>query len=221
VESARGLAWRDAFADPQQLLLGGCLLLLLLLIGGELWTGVAAALYQPPAVATAPATEGPDHNNVESITTADLFGHAPQTTQAGNQALPETNLQLTLRGVFTATDPHQASAIIETGDGHAQVVRVGISVGPDTVLQQVYDNRVVLARNGALENLYFPTPIDSGDAGLPASAGDGTPSDEAGSQPDNTEGNAAPGNNNEDLSSDQKRANILKRLEELRMRSSR
>jgi type II secretory pathway component PulC len=217
VESVRGLAWRDAFAEPQQLLLGGCLLLLVLLIGWEVWVGINAALYQPPVTAAATVVAGEDNNPAERIAAANLFGQAPQNTASGNQLLPETNLQLTLRGVFTASDSNRASAIIETGDGRAQVIRVGIAVAPDTVLQQVYDNRVVLARHGALENLYFPAATDS-DAGLPVSDSGSAPMENL-SQPDTTDGAAGP--TSEDLSADQKRANILKRLEELRQRSSR
>ena len=217
MESARGLAWRDALAEPQRLLLGGCLLLSVLLIGWEIRLSVGGALYAPGVAATAVVTSAQDRNYAERIASADLFGHGTLSgpSSGGNQPLPETNLQLTLRGVFTASDPSHASAIIETGDGHAQVVRVGIAVAPDTVLHQVYGNRVVLARNGALENLYFPA-ADT-DSGLPPSVGSPTSGDSA-KAPENADNDAGSGGG--DLSADQKRANILKRLEELRQRSS-
>ncbi len=214
MESVRRLAWRDLLAAPQQLLLGSCLAVLALLIGWEAWVSASAALYHPSVTPVAAANNpAQDQNAVERITGADLFGHAP-ATQAGGQAPPETNLQLVLRGVFSASDPSQASAIIETGDGHTQMVKVGVAVAAGTVLQQVFDNRVLLAHNGAIETLYFPTATDTeGQSDLTNNAP--IDSGQVDASPE-----AAPAAN-DDLSTEQKRANILKRLEELRTRSSR
>jgi type II secretory pathway component PulC len=205
VESGREQFWRDALAEPQRLLLGGCLLVFLLLIGWELWLAVGAALYRPAEHTAAAAANNAHEDDVKRIAAAQLFGNAPG--QTGADAAPETTLQLTLRGVFAASDPQQASAIIETGDGKARIVKVGSSIADDTVLRQVYDNRVVLAHNGATESLYFPTPLDTG-AGNIAPATEGQ--DEDGNTP-------APANS--ELTQDQKRANILRRLEELRARA--
>jgi type II secretory pathway component PulC len=220
VESSRGLVWRDALAEPQRWLLGACLLVVLALVVRELWTGISAAFYHPSISAAAGTAPGQEQDLVERITGANLFGHAPQTPQQGDQSLPQTNLQLTLRGVFTATNPNLASAIIESGDGKALVLRVGASVAPDTVLHQVHANRVVLSRNGSMENLFFPAPQE-GESG-PAVSQDSGPSvadGETDTMPAESDGAAAV--SGEDLNADQKRANILRRLEELRMRSSR
>ena len=204
MEIARGTDWQNLLLAPQRLLAWACGLALAALIGWELYTGVATALQQPDTAA-AKATTAPAGDEVERISAANLFGVAPNTALPSDQPLPETSLALVLRGVFTATDPKQASAIIESGEGQTQMVRVGGSVAPNTVLDEVFPNRVGLARNGLQESLYFPTP-DAGESGelpaLPAAAGGEQPS------PSNVE-----------LTTEQKRANILRRLEELRSRS--
>lgn len=210
MELTREQAWRAFLAEPQRPLLAACLLVLTALIAWEIWLAAEATLYHPrsrAAAASAAATQGDD---VQRITAAQLFGRAPGGLQPGDQPPPETALQLTLRGVFAASNPHLASAIIETADGKAQVVKVGSAIANNTVLQQVYDNRVVLAHNGAMESLFFPTQLQSspqsGDtaSGLDTQAGDGAAPAAAG-----------------ELTKEQKRANILRRLEELRARSSR
>ena len=201
--------------QPQRLLLGLCALILLALIASELWTTFHAVFYRP-AITPPAGTPSPDQNTnqVEQITAADLFGHSTAPEPSKEQQLPETSAQLTLRGVFTATDPGQASAIIETSDGHAQVVKTGASVAPDTVLREVHSNRVVLSRNGSMENLYFPTPQDNTSGLSPAPNAENAPPESAAPQPN---ASAPPEG---ELSAEQKRANILRRLEELRMRNS-
>lgn len=199
---------------PQRLLLGLCALILLALIALELWTTFHAVFYRPAAAAqTGAATPDQSANQVEQITAAELFGHSTAPGPSREQQLPETSAQLTLRGVFSAQDPSQASAIIETSDGHAQVVKAGASVAPDTVLREVFANRVVLARNGAMENLYFPSP-DNASGLSPAPGPENAPAETAAPQP-----NASSPPEGE-LTAEQKRANILRRLEELRMRNS-
>jgi general secretion pathway protein C len=198
---------------PRRLLLGLCAAILLALIATELWTTFHAVFHRPAAGAQArPATPGQSDNRVEQITGADLFGHSTAPGPSQEQQLPETSAQLTLRGVFAARDPSEASAIIETGDGHAQIVKPGASVAPDTVLREVHADRVVLSRNGAMENLYFPSPQDNTSGLSPAPGPDNGAA--ATAQPN---ASSAPGGG---LTAEQKRANILRRLEELRMRNS-
>jgi len=201
---------QSALARHQRLLLASGAVLLLALAGWELWTAFDAS-FSTPAAAPQAATPSQNTDRIGQITGADLFGRTSAPATANAQQLPETSAQLVLRGVFNANDPQQGSAIIESSDGHAQVVKTGASVAPDTVLREVYDNRVVLARNGAMENLYFPTPQDNG--GLPTQNQENAPAETA------APNNPSPPPEGE-LSADQKRANILRRLEELRMRNS-
>lgn len=212
MESAGVQPLKDILARPQRPLLVLCALILLILIGRELWTTLRAAFYHPAATAQTSANRtDQDADRVAQITAAELFGHSAAPSATPEQQLPETSAQLVLRGVFTAEDPGQASAIIESSDGHAQIYKVGASVAPDTVLREVYPNRVVLTRNGAMENLYFPMPQDNESGLSPAPNPENGPAEAAPQPSPQPEG---------EPTAEQKRANILRRLEELRMRNS-
>lgn len=203
MELIRPSTWRRLAEHPQQWVLGVCIAVLAGLIGSELWLSVGALLYRAPAPLARTAAPSDESNHAEQIVAASLFGRAAQTGAAAEQ---QSDLQLTLRGVFTASDSQHASAMLESPDGRVQIVRVGGSVAPETTLQQVYSNRIVLTRNGAQESLYFPTPQSSENAA--ATAGTATSATGAAPAPSAT------------TSEDMKRAAILRRLEELRARSS-
>jgi type II secretory pathway component PulC len=202
------LAWRRLIEHPQQWILGGCVAVLLWLIGSEIWLTSRAFLSLPSASSTPAAGTAADRSHADQIVAAQLFGRAP--AQAAGGAVPQTDMQLTLRGVFTAADPRNASAMLETGDGKMQIVKQGSNVAPDTTLEQVTSSHIVLLRNGGRESLYFPTP-QPGDA-TPA---EGMPPASAGAGED-TQDSPPAGASPEEL----KRAAILRRLEELRARSS-
>lgn len=133
----------------------GAAALFALLLGTQLAGIVQTINYRSPAIATPAAVR--QHNPVQlrSITNAQLFGI---TQSAGQQKLPETSLQLVLRGAFTASNPTLASAIIEHADKQSRSYKINSPVYGQTTLHAVYTDRVVLATNGQLETLYFPAP---------------------------------------------------------------
>lgn len=205
---ARPPIWRNAAENPQPLIFAACLIALVALVGSEVWTSTRALLYRPnTARIQNQSAEQPQY--AEQIAAAELFGRAASQTN-----LPETNLQVTLRAVFAARDAKQASAVIETSDGRAQIVKVGANISGDAVLQEVHENRVVIARNGALETLFFPAPQESTEFAIAQAA----PPSGSDSQTDSGSINSAPAGASPD---EIKRAAILQRLEELRARSSR
>ncbi|TDT41377.1 general secretion pathway protein C [Halospina denitrificans] len=79
---------------------------------------------------------------------------APQVTDA--EDLPETNLQLVLRGVMAGDTEERDSALVEGPDGETEVYRVSESLPGDAVLRKVHRKRIVIERGGALETLSFP-----------------------------------------------------------------
>jgi len=209
VEMIRSLTWRRLIENPQPWVLAACAAVLLFLFGNEIWITSHALFYRPAVAAASTPSRDVSRASIEHIIGAELFGRAPAQS-AGNQTPPETSLQLTLRGVFTADDPHRASAMIESSDGHAQIVKAGANVAADTVLQQVFSNRVVLMRNGIPESLYFPAPpTNAGESSV--AQNDVVPGADAPVSVDDH-----PAASPEEL----KRAAILRRLEELRARSS-
>ncbi|MDB6062870.1 MAG: hypothetical protein JWM78_2973 [Verrucomicrobiaceae bacterium] len=207
---ARPPLLRHVAENLQPLIFAACIIAIVAFIGVEIWSTVQGFSYRPTVITSQNRTAGANPQPfVEQITAADLFGHS---TSQGN--LPETNLQLTLRAVFAAQDPHQASAVIEMPDGRAQVIKAGASISGDAMLQEVHENRVVLSRNGVMETLFFPAPQESSDFAIAQN----TPAPQT-----DTDVNAVPNNSPAaGASPDEiKRAAILQRLEELRARSSR
>jgi general secretion pathway protein C len=106
-------------------------------------------------------------NQVTSVQIADkvaamhLFGRAGQAKPVVMQErkvekAPETNLNLTLHGVFTEADPKQGTAIIGKSGSKQEHYKVGDRIMTGVSLQEVYADRVVLLRNQRSEVLKFP-----------------------------------------------------------------
>lgn len=140
--------------------------------------------------------------NVKEIIDAALFSVALQKPLS-EITLPKTQLQLILRGAFTANDPAKASAIIEDSNKKNKHYKVGNKIFGETTLKAVYNDRVVLANNGKLETLYFPVNNNK-------------------QNPVNTANVSGPENTGNNVSADQKRQQLIKqRLQELRDRAKR
>lgn len=140
--------------------------------------------------------------NAKNIIDAALFSVALQKPLAEIK-LPKTQLQLILRGAFTANDPAKASAIIEDSSTKSKHYNVGNKIFGETTLKAVYSDRVVLANNGKLETLYFP--MNNNQQSLV-----------------NTVKTSSSKNASNKTSADQKRQQLIKqRLQELRDRAKR
>lgn len=209
MQASRLSTWRSAIENPQPIARALCVAVAVALIGFELWSAISAHLATPSATAQRAGTTATNNAaNIEQITAADLFGHAANQNNAN---LPQTDLQVTLRAVFAASDPQLASAVIESGDGSTQIVKVGGAVGASATLQAVYPNRVVLLRNGVQETLLFPTPQDS----FNTTMAQNTPPQNTATTPEVE--NLPPGASPFEI----QRAAILQRLEELRAHTPR
>jgi len=91
------------------------------------------------------------------IAAAHLFGEAgaePPPIQAVDA--PETRLNLKLRGAVAAEDKETAHAIISDGGGKDKVYFIGDKLPGGAKLHEVYQDRVILSRNGILETLRLP-----------------------------------------------------------------
>ena len=87
-----------------------------------------------------------------------LFGEA--TGKPGDSTdtapLPETNLDLTLKGTFTHDNPAKASSLISAGGEPAKRIFTGQEVIAGAKLIEVGEGSVVLLRNGRNEILKLP-----------------------------------------------------------------
>lgn len=79
---------------------------------------------------------------------------SPEVTET--EDLPETNMQLVLRGVMSGDLERRDSALVEGPDGETDVYHVNESLPGDAVLRKVHRKRIVIERGGALETLSFP-----------------------------------------------------------------
>lgn len=97
----------------------------------------------------------------------DFFG-AADTRVAENvdtENLPTTNLRLVLRGVSASeleeNKRRLASALIEGPDRQTDYYLVGAELPGSAALKAVYADRIVIERQGSLENLYFPEEFET------------------------------------------------------------
>ncbi len=144
-----------------------------------LWTLVptpAAAAWQP---APAAALSKPGSQiDLAAIASANLFGdyRAPANPVLDDiNNAPETQLSLTLLGIFSnERDARLSLALIGTQGGDEKPYRVGEDLSRGVTLQAIFQDRVMLSRNGKLETLRLDkdspgTPLIA--SAVPANAG--------------------------------------------------
>lgn len=111
----------------------------------------------------------------KKITNYNLFGkfEAKKAVVAPTQPLvvPETRLNLKLRGVFASDDKTAARAIIADARGDEDSYSIGSQVPGGAILNEIYPDRVILEHNGRLETLKLPVEdVPDSDAGASSTA---------------------------------------------------
>ncbi len=100
---------------------------------------------------------------LEQVAALHLFGSASEApAKAAPVKIPETRLNLVLKGIFAVDDPNDGGAIIADGRGQEGFYRVGARIPGGAVLSRISADHVVLSRNGNLETLRLPSDSDSG-----------------------------------------------------------
>jgi general secretion pathway protein C len=103
--------------------------------------------------------------DLAAIVNAHLFGVA---AAAGDpSSAPATSANLSLAGTLAGPDPAVGWAIIGASGQSARVYATGASLPGGTKLAAVYQDRVILDRNGARESLMLPRLSGAG-AAMPA-----------------------------------------------------
>ena len=87
--------------------------------------------------------------------------------------VPETKLNLKLRGVFASKDKDAARAIIADSRGDEDSYRIGASLPGGATLSEIHGDRVILQHNGRFETLRLP--VELADTGNGDSDGGGAP----------------------------------------------
>jgi general secretion pathway protein C len=103
-------------------------------------------------------------SGLETLAKLHLFGEAGKASPVKkiDQKAPETRLNLTLHGVFVDEDPEKGEAIIGTSGSTQKYYKVGATLMNGVTLRGVFNDRVVLLRNGQSEVLRFPKVPSSG-----------------------------------------------------------
>jgi general secretion pathway protein C len=90
---------------------------------------------------------------LNKLTELHLFG---QNLEQSLTNLPETTLQLDLKGIYSDPDEEMGSAIIAVPGQQDHVYLIGDTVPGGAVLLDIYEDRVILRRAGQLESLMLP-----------------------------------------------------------------
>ncbi len=127
-----------------------------------------------------------DGDSPEAIARWHLFGRAEPLDDDRDERIdaPETRLNLQLRGVFYSPRSDRAQAIIASQGSSAEHYRVGDSLTGGGTIEAIYEDRVILRREGSYETLSLPgdrVPLDRQLADL--EPGDGDPPDNGDAQP--------------------------------------
>jgi general secretion pathway protein C len=128
----------------------------------------------PPPTATVTASGsggGGQATDLGGLTRLHLFGEVErkpqQTRPEGPIDAPETKLNLTLRGILYNYDPEFARAIIADAKNKDEFYRIGDELPGGATLDGIYQDRVILLRNGRHEALRLP------EEGLETASSDG------------------------------------------------
>lgn len=141
-----------------------------------------AAAWQPaPAVAAAP--DPSTQIDLAGISAAQLFGQFQAPANPSGAALthaPETQLNLTLLGIFAYGRDSTSSRALIAGAGEEKPYAVGDEISQGVILKAIFPDRVVLARNGSLETLRLDkNQANAGDVAEGGTAGGGGDGDSA------------------------------------------
>lgn len=93
-------------------------------------------------------------DSFKKLTSANVFGVSEKAIIQKQSKVPETRLNLSLKGVLAATPMKMASAIIAQGkNGKEDIYGIGDKMPGGVVVKEIYPEYVVLERNGQLETL--------------------------------------------------------------------
>lgn len=162
------LNWKKALelaANPGPRLVAGVQVVLVLALAYSL-AQVSWRFLPPPEEGTLPAAGfaqsaagvlRPAGSAGQQIPQWHLFGEAAvEVPSSAPEELPETSLQLTLRGVIAAPDERLARAIVADPAGKDNFYKVGDTLPGNVTLREIHGDRIVIQRGGRYETLTLP-----------------------------------------------------------------
>ncbi len=131
---------------------------------------VSDQLITPPTQIAQAASSGSASIDTQLIANTHLFGEADPAEviapepQESHENLPETRLNLSLKGTIASQDENTSIAIIADNRNEEKVYVIKDTVAPGATLHAIYADRVVLNRGGTLEVLKLPKEFPAGAA---------------------------------------------------------
>lgn len=111
---------------------------------------------RPAKVATATTKPANDGFDLNRLLAAQLFGQASRDEApppSDTVDAPDTNLRLTLRGIFAMDEAGRSRALIEPDNGELKPYAVGMDIPGGAKLHSIFADRVLLQRGPRLETL--------------------------------------------------------------------
>ncbi|VAW53689.1 hypothetical protein MNBD_GAMMA06-289 [hydrothermal vent metagenome] len=100
------------------------------------------------------ANKSNQKDNFKKLTSANIFGVSEKAAIQKQTKIPETKLNLTLKGVLAATPMKMASAIIARGkSGKEDIYGTGDKMPGGVTVKEIHPEYVMLERSGQLEKL--------------------------------------------------------------------
>ena len=103
-----------------------------------------------------PAPSRSTSESTVDLAALSLFGRVRSDPVEAVVDAPETRLNLELKGIFTAEDPDNSTAIISERNKAGELYRVGDRLPGNAVLSAINDDHILLRRGGRTEKLMFP-----------------------------------------------------------------
>jgi len=129
-------------------------------IAGQLallvWKFVPGARRAPTPAPVPARTARPD---LDALLRAPVFGSPVTAAAASGENAPRTRVALVLAGTLAVTDPKAGLAIVGETAQAARLYAAGSTLPGGVRLHEVYTDRVVLERDGALETLPMPRAL--------------------------------------------------------------
>ncbi|MGH8218615.1 MAG: type II secretion system protein GspC [Steroidobacteraceae bacterium] len=174
-------SWLDAMHTPEKLLstlrsrapqAAVWVLALALGVQAALIVTRLAGVGAPPSAAAQPQAPAVTRRalDVVAITHAHLFGASPAAAPVNAANAPRTSIPLVLSGTLAEPNPKAGLAILGPNFNSVLLYAVGDNVPGGARLHAVYQDRVLLERNGSLESLLLPQQVQQSGAAqmLPA-----------------------------------------------------
>lgn len=108
---------------------------------------------EAPSSPTPSATDQSPQVSLQRL--QNMFG-VPKVRATGDQNAPPTQQKMTLLASFVSPDAQRSTAVIQFDGEKPRRIAVGNEVNASTRLQAVYQDHVVLERDGREESLRFP-----------------------------------------------------------------